>query len=97
MLNYKLTAVGKIDKLDLQPLAANGSDPAGAIRASRPVFFAETKEFVESAIYDGSRLGPGNRIEGPAVIEEALTTVALPPGSQCEVDTFGNYLIRVSP
>ncbi|MBI2880320.1 MAG: hydantoinase/oxoprolinase family protein [Candidatus Tectomicrobia bacterium] len=95
MLNYKLAAVGHITKPHIKPLPSDGADSPTAARASRPVFFAETREFVETAVYDGRRLPPGHRIDGPAVIEEPFTTVAVPPRFQCEVDPFGNYLIRV--
>ncbi|MFQ5913006.1 MAG: hydantoinase/oxoprolinase family protein [Nitrospinota bacterium] len=95
MLNYKLAAVGRITKPELKPLPADGSDPLNAVRASRPVFFTGSKEFVESAIYGGERLRPGHRVEGPAIIEEPFTTIAVPPGFRCDVDPFGNYLLQV--
>ena len=28
---------------------------------------------------------------GPAVVEEADTTVVIPPAVECEVDEYGNY------
>ena len=82
-------------KPEIQPLSSDGFDPVDAVRTKRPVCFAETKEFVETTVYNGPRLRPGNRIDGPAVIEEPLTTVAVPPGFQCEVDVFGNYIMQV--
>jgi len=36
----------------------------------------------------------GARVEGPAILEQADTTVWLEPGFSAEVDSFGNLLVR---
>jgi N-methylhydantoinase A len=56
---------------------------------SRPAFFFEG--FVETPTYDGSRLGPGAVVEGPALIEEPFTVVVLAPGDVARLDGHGNY------
>jgi len=45
-------------------------------------------------VYDRAALGRGDRVAGPAVVEQADTTVLLPPGFTGTVDRFGNILIR---
>ena len=40
-------------------------------------------------------LKAGNRIEGPAVINQYDTTTVVPPGLTAEVDVRGNIVIRV--
>ena len=37
----------------------------------------------------------GNRISGPALIEEHASTTVLMPGDGCEVDAYGNLVIAV--
>ena len=37
----------------------------------------------------------GNRIKGPALIEEHASTTVLMPGDACEVDAYGNLVITV--
>jgi N-methylhydantoinase A len=37
----------------------------------------------------------GNRISGPALIEEHASTTVLLPGDRCEVDAYGNLVIAV--
>jgi N-methylhydantoinase A/oxoprolinase/acetone carboxylase beta subunit len=39
-------------------------------------------------------LRPGQRVRGPAIVEQADTTVLVPAGSLGIVDTLGNILIR---
>ena len=38
---------------------------------------------------------PGTRIPGPAVIEEATTTIVVYPGSTATVTPTGNYLLEL--
>ena len=52
---------------------------------------------IETPIYDGHRLVPGNRLEGPAVVELETTTVVLHPGQTLEMDTFGNFALFPGP
>ena len=46
---------------------------------------------IETPIYDGHRLVPGNRLEGPAVLELETTTVVLHPGQTLAMDAYGNF------
>ena len=46
---------------------------------------------IDTPIFDGHRLVPGNRLEGPAVIELDTTTVVLHPGQTLRMDGYGNF------
>ena len=52
---------------------------------------------IETPIYDGHRLVPGNRLEGPAVVELETTTVVLHPGQTLEMDAYGNFELFPCP
>ena len=41
------------------------------------------------------RLLAGNRVTGPALIEEYASTTVLAPGDRMEVDRFGNLVIEI--
>ena len=56
---------------------------------SRDAYFGT--EFVETPIYDGSQLGAGVEIRGPALVQEPFTVVVVPPGARLTLDTTGNY------
>ena len=73
---------------------APGSGPTPAPVATRPVWFDPASGFVDTAIYRRDDLGPGARVDGPAVVEEYGATVPLAPGFRAEVDRFGNLLVR---
>jgi N-methylhydantoinase A len=92
-INVRLTATGLIPKTPLAswPAGAAGSDHA--IKATRPVYFGA---WLDTPIYDGDKLLAGNRIKGPAIIEEVTTTVVIFPGDRAEVDRLGNVVIHVN-
>jgi len=51
--------------------------------------------WIETDVYSGERLGPGDQIVGPAIVEERTTTVLLGPGDRLTVDGAGNFAIEV--
>jgi N-methylhydantoinase A len=69
--------------------------PADAARGTRPVYFAEAGGYVETPTYDRSKISAGNRITGPALIEEHASTTVVHPGDSVEVDAFGNLVIEI--
>ncbi|MED5520052.1 MAG: hypothetical protein VX612_15155, partial [Pseudomonadota bacterium] len=46
-----------------------------------------------AVIYDRTRLPVGTEIAGPALFEQADTTVFLDPGLHARIDVFGNMII----
>jgi N-methylhydantoinase A len=60
---------------------------------ARKAFFRG--RFVSTPVYDGPKLMPGQAILGPAIVEEAFTTIVVYPGQRATVDAFGNYTIVV--
>ena len=54
-------------------------------------------DWVEADVYDRARLGAGDVVEGPAVLEEFSSTVPLHPGFTARVDGYGNLVIRRTP
>jgi N-methylhydantoinase A len=70
-------------------------DAGRARMGERAVYFKEDGGFVPTAVYLRSRLGAGAVLEGPAIVEQMDSTVAIPPGSRAEVDGMGNIIISV--
>jgi N-methylhydantoinase A len=89
----KLQAIGMRPPFNLVKQKAAGRDASGAIKRKRQVYFKEAGKFVKTPCYDGNRLRYGNVITAPAIIEEANTTVVVPPGTKLTVDVYGNYVI----
>lgn len=83
----RLVARGVTPKPGRLGEAGTCTDAAEARTGSRPAYFDDA--FVDTPTYDGTRLGVGATVEGPALIEEPFTVVVVPPGSTC---TLGEHL-----
>jgi N-methylhydantoinase A len=68
--------------------------PAAAAGGKRKVFFGG--RFRPTPVFWRPSLLAGNRITGPALIEEYASTTLLLPGDVLEVDAFGNLAIRLA-
>ena len=71
-----------------EPLGS--ADPTPARAGSRRLFLPERGHHVDAPVYDRALLAPGNRISGPALIEQFDTTTLVLPGEQARVDETGN-------
>jgi N-methylhydantoinase A len=45
-------------------------------------------------LYDRYRLRAGNRLPGPAIVEQVDSTTMIEPGFVATVDAFGNLLLE---
>jgi N-methylhydantoinase A len=63
------------------------------LRGQRPVWFAERQALVPTQIYDRYRLAPSTLITGPALIEEAESTIVIGPSASAEVDARSNVIL----
>lgn len=75
------------------------ADPGPARRqvrkGQRPVWFGDGAGFVDTAVVDRYALQPGDRIDGPAVVEEAESTCVLAPGDRGWLDAQGHLVIDI--
>jgi N-methylhydantoinase A len=92
--NLRLCALGINDPVSLPTFEAQGTDPAPAFKARRPVFFEETG-FIDTAVYARERLRTGMVVPGPAVVEEETSSTILPPGRVASVASDGGLFIRL--
>jgi N-methylhydantoinase A len=93
IVNYRLTARVPLPKPDPQQYPLQGENPAPAYKGSRRAYL---DGWVDCPVYARDKLGNGNRLAGPAIIEQADSTVVVPPGQTALVDRFGNVIIEVT-
>jgi N-methylhydantoinase A len=87
----RLTLVGVTAKPQLPTFARSTAKPP--LKARRAAYFGG--RFVTTPIYDGARMRAGQRVVGPAIIEEPFTTIVLHPRQRATLDRFGNYHVTV--
>jgi N-methylhydantoinase A len=66
-----------------------------AVKGTRRAWFAETGGFVDAQVYDRDRLGAGARFSGPALVEDAGSTLVIGPGGAAEVIPSGSILVEI--
>ena len=71
----------------------NAAPPRGAFTGKRKTYFG--KRFVDAPTYRRADLLAGNKISGPALIEEHASTTVLMPSDKLVVDPYGNLMIMV--
>ncbi|TAK82072.1 MAG: hydantoinase/oxoprolinase family protein [Betaproteobacteria bacterium] len=92
LLNLRLTAIGVTRK------PASGREPRRpascrqAFKGKRSVYLGG--RFSAVPVYDGERLGHGNRLAGPAIIESVNTTLVVPRGWNAEYDALGSCILK---
>ncbi|ASV88173.1 hydantoinase/oxoprolinase N-terminal region family protein (plasmid) [Ochrobactrum quorumnocens] len=94
VVNLRLAAIGKLDALQVATASADISDPMPISR--RPVWVDKETGFVETPVYDGTTLLPRQKLTGPAIIEEATTTLLLGAGDMLTMTDAGNYHVEIS-
>ncbi|MBW1803600.1 MAG: hydantoinase/oxoprolinase family protein [Deltaproteobacteria bacterium] len=90
----KLHAIGMRRPIELKKQTINPEDPSAAFKRNRSVYFNDAGGFTDTPCYEGDRLGHGNVIEGPAIVEETKTTVVVPKGHVLTIDAYENYILR---
>jgi N-methylhydantoinase A len=88
----RLIGKSKGQKIKVGKIETGTADASKALKPKRQCYFGGSHR--ETQIYDGDKLKAGNVISGNAIIEEPLTTVVIPQGWQCNIDEYGNYIIR---
>jgi N-methylhydantoinase A len=92
----RATVTGLTDKPPLEPIDDGGTTPPkGAYTGDRDAYFVSLQKFSPVPTFGRPPLLAGNRIEGPAIVEEHASTTVLMPDDILRVDAFGNLDIQV--
>ena len=93
VVNFQVTAVGKIAKPQFTQIAMPQGVEPPAPYETRKVYFS-IAEAAQTPVFKRSALPAGAIIEGPAVIEEKTSTIVLYPGQRARVDGYLNLEIE---
>lgn len=92
-INFRVRCAGPVPSLALTG-AAGGGDASAKVKGTRPAWFEGG--WREATVYDRYALRPGDRIEGPAIVEEREATTIVPPGDHAAVDGVLNLVVSVA-
>ncbi len=91
VINLRSTVTGIRPKFDLSTLAPDENTRAEPPELRRVHF---TDRWHDTSIYNRLSLPAGTVIQGPAILEQADTTLLIEPGYHGRVDDFGNTIIE---
>ncbi|RZK95910.1 MAG: hydantoinase/oxoprolinase family protein [Rhodococcus sp. (in: high G+C Gram-positive bacteria)] len=94
-ITYRVRATGLLPFSPTLPevKSADSADPTPAHIGTREVCLDGRIGYVETDVYDYSKLLAGHVLHGPAIIEVPTTTVVVPHGTTGTVDRLGNLTI----
>jgi N-methylhydantoinase A len=91
LMSLRTAVIGRREKIDLR-LFAPSIDAKRKERHERQVFFDGA--WRTTTVVDRDQLAPGERLTGPAIVEQLDTTIVVDPGGKARVDDFGNLIIE---
>jgi N-methylhydantoinase A len=93
LVNARVRVVRVVDKLSPRSHQVAERDPNVALAGERAASFVEVGGFTTTPVFDWSRLEPGSRLVGPAIVEGADATIVVPPGYSAAVDRWRNVVL----
>jgi N-methylhydantoinase A len=95
LVTFRAETIGIVPKADIRPAAGGGPEPRPAEFGRRDVWLRETGALVSCPLYDRGRLLAGDRIEGPAIVEQMDATTLIVPGARATVDPYLNLIVEL--
>ena len=95
IVTLRLRAVGILPRPDLAKIAAGTGNTDAARKGSRQVYLRELRDHQEYQVYDRMKLGAGDSITGPAIIEEPSSTTMVHSGDILTVGEYGEFHIDI--
>ena len=90
VLSWRVVGAGPRPALAAAIGASDAAAGAPEATGSRPVYFGA--DFVETPVYRRDALAAGQTVSGPAIVEEAESTLVLPPDYDLAVDAALNLI-----
>jgi N-methylhydantoinase A/oxoprolinase/acetone carboxylase beta subunit len=95
--NIRVRGIGLMPDLAAPEIETGDESADDALRHEGQAWFRVDGrlEQLPTRYYDREALRAGNRITGPAIVNQYDSTTVVPPGIEAHVDRFGNIIIEV--
>jgi N-methylhydantoinase A len=93
LVTLRASVVSVTKKPMLSRLAPGSGNGEAAVKGHRSVYFQQVGDFQDCPICERSRLGAGDHLLGPAIVEEWASTTIVGPAQRLEVGDFGELVI----
>jgi N-methylhydantoinase A len=96
-INIRVAVRAPVSGSDVVLEGRGGGGARTALKGTRRTYFPGAEGWVETAVYDRYRLGIGDELAGPAVVEEEGSTLVVGPGATARVAASGNIVMTLEP
>ena len=94
-INIRVAVRAPVSGSDVVLEGRGGRGARAALKGTRRAYFPGADGWVETAVYDRYRLGIGDELAGPAVVEEEGSTLVVGPGATARVAASGNIVMTL--
>ena len=95
LINVEVSVYGRSPEV-VKPDAATAGSTLPTPSGERLAFFAEAGEYRPTPVYDASTIIVGAAVGGPAIVEEASTTIVVFPGATLTLRRPDVYVMNIS-
>ena len=93
ILNMRTTCIGRTEKPSFIEEKYAGEDPSGAFKRYRRAYLPSKRAFDDVPVFDGFKLMYGNRVAGPAIVEQVNTSAFITAEYSLIVDRYGSFMV----
>jgi N-methylhydantoinase A len=94
IVNIRVSGTGPTDVIEPTEADLVEGDGSSARTGERAVYFGPDDGSPVCALYDRSKLSAGEKIVGPAIVEQYDSTIVVPPWADAKVDGYRNLVIE---
>ncbi|NMH96845.1 hydantoinase/oxoprolinase family protein [Pseudonocardia acidicola] len=98
LVNIRVTGVGAVTHVVIGEIEPGGEDPGAAVKTTTRALFwrdeVSEPEWFETPVYDRALLRAGNRISGPAIVEQFDSTTVIGLNQHATVDSVGHIIME---
>lgn len=91
IVTLRLVGLGQLDKIEKQKSTDFSTETPQPRKSQKAMFYGK---LYDAMVYDRENLIPGQKIAGPAIIEEFTTTSVIPPNWEITVDEYRNMVVK---
>ncbi|MER6667214.1 hydantoinase/oxoprolinase family protein [Amycolatopsis japonica] len=93
-VTFRVRAVLDTPKVTYPELPVRGDEPLKPVRTTVLRYLGDGETGQEAAVYDRAALRSGDVLEGPAIVDEGLSTTHVGAGQRASVGRYGELIIR---
>ncbi len=93
IINLRTKVIGITEKPKFKMMEYSGESPDKAFKNYRKAYIPNKKSFEEIPVFNALKLLYGNKVEGPAILEQINTTAFISPEYSVIVDKMGSYTV----